>query len=87
MDSATQITVTISIGDSASAGARDVSVTTPGGTTSKTGGFTVVEASPTEEEDSSGGFPVWGWVLVGLGAVILIGPLAYAVRRSLSSAG
>jgi titin len=47
VDSSTQITANISIPGSAATGARDVSVTTPGGTATKTGGFTVNAAPPT----------------------------------------
>jgi PKD repeat protein len=46
VDSATQITANITIGLSATPGARDVSVTTLGGTATKTGGFTVNQAPP-----------------------------------------
>jgi hypothetical protein len=38
----TQITVNITIDGSAATGARDVSVTTPGGTATGTGAFTVI---------------------------------------------
>jgi len=47
VDSSTQITADISISSGATPGARDVSVTTPGGTATKTGGFTVNQAPPT----------------------------------------
>ena len=43
-DSSTQITANITISGSATTGARDVSVTTPGGSATKTGGFTVNQA-------------------------------------------
>jgi hypothetical protein len=46
VDSDTQITVTICIAADAPPGARNVSVTTPGGTFIKTGAFTVVPQSP-----------------------------------------
>ena len=41
VNSATQITANITIAGAAATGARDVSVTTPGGTGTLTGGFTV----------------------------------------------
>jgi len=44
--SPTQINANISIGGTAALGARDVSVTTGGGTATKTGGFTVVATPP-----------------------------------------
>jgi hypothetical protein len=47
VDSPTQITANISIDPTATTGARDVSVTTPGGTATLTGGFTVTAAPPT----------------------------------------
>jgi len=46
VDSATQITASITISGSATPGLRDVSVTTPGGTATLTNGFTVL-AMPT----------------------------------------
>jgi hypothetical protein len=46
VNSATQITVSITIGSSAALGTRDVSVTTPGGTATLTGGFTVHPPPP-----------------------------------------
>jgi hypothetical protein len=46
VDSASQITANITIAGSATAGSRDVSVTTPGGTDTLTNGFTVL-AMPT----------------------------------------
>jgi hypothetical protein len=47
MDSATQITASISIDGSAILGSRDVSVTTPGGTATQSGAFTVLQGVPT----------------------------------------
>jgi len=47
VDSATQITASITIAAAAGAGVRDVSVTTPEGTATKTSGFTVVAATIT----------------------------------------
>jgi peptidoglycan/xylan/chitin deacetylase (PgdA/CDA1 family) len=47
VDSPTRITCNITIDALADIGARDVSVTTPGGTDTMTGGFTVVQAPPT----------------------------------------
>ncbi|MCX6009282.1 MAG: VCBS repeat-containing protein [Chloroflexi bacterium] len=46
VNSATQITANITIDAGAAPGARDVSVTTPGGTGTLTGGFTVTAAPP-----------------------------------------
>jgi hypothetical protein len=46
-DSATQISANITIAGDAATGARDVSVTTPWGTGTLTGGFTVNQAPPT----------------------------------------
>jgi hypothetical protein len=46
VDSTTQITVNITISGSAATGARDVSVTTPGGTGVRTGGFMVNLGGP-----------------------------------------
>ena len=43
VNSLTQITANITIAGDATAGVRNVSVTTPGGTSTKTGGFTVIE--------------------------------------------
>jgi len=47
VSSATQILATITISPAAMPGARDVSVTAPGGTAALTNGFTVASASPT----------------------------------------
>ena len=47
VSSATQILATITISPAAMPGARDVSVTAPGGSTALTAGFTVASASPT----------------------------------------
>jgi hypothetical protein len=47
VDSATQITANLSIAAAAIPGLRDVSVTTPGGTATLIGGFTVSPAPPT----------------------------------------
>ena len=46
VDSNTQITASIAVSDSATVGARDVSVTKAGGTATLTGGFTVNQAAP-----------------------------------------
>jgi outer membrane protein assembly factor BamB len=46
-DNATQIRANITIAGGAALGARDVSVTTPGGTGTKTGGFTVQQPTQT----------------------------------------
>jgi len=46
VDSSTQITASIAVSDSATVGARDVSVTKAGGTATLTGGFTVNQAAP-----------------------------------------
>ena len=56
VNSATQITANITIGGSAAAGLRDFSVTTPGGTATRTNGFTVLtmptisSVSPTQAD-------------------------------------
>jgi uncharacterized delta-60 repeat protein len=47
VNNATQITANISIAANATPGARDVTVTTPGGTTTLPDGFTVIAAPPT----------------------------------------
>jgi hypothetical protein len=52
VDSATQITANVSISFSASPGPRDVSVTTPGGTATFTGGFGVNQAPPSVSSTS-----------------------------------
>ncbi len=46
LDSATQISATVSIGCNVNPGPRDVSVTTPGGTSTLTSGFEVVDVTP-----------------------------------------
>ena len=47
VNSDTQMTASIAISSSATLGVRDVSVATPGGTATKTSGFTVNQVSPT----------------------------------------
>ncbi len=63
VNSAVQITASITIDASAVAGARDISVTTPGGTATLTGGFIVVhqnQATGTGAPTSHGGSSVSG---------------------------
>jgi subtilisin family serine protease len=54
VDSATQITANINIEPGAMPGNRDVSVTTPGGTATLTGGFSVIPQMPTGSHGSGG---------------------------------
>ena len=51
VDSPAQITTSIAIASSAAVGARDVSVTTPGGTATLTGGFNIPEVVTYDEPD------------------------------------
>ncbi|VEI13574.1 hypothetical protein [Trueperella bialowiezensis] len=37
--------------------------------------------APTTNEDEDGGFPVWGWILIGVGALAVIGGVVFAVTR------
>ena len=77
VDSATQMTISITIGASAPAGTRDVLVTTPGGNTTLAGGFTV--------EDSNHDLPPWVWVAIGVGALILGVAALVLIRRRLAA--
>lgn len=72
VDSATQVTVSITIGKSAEPGLRDVSLTTPGGTTSLTDGFDVQKAG--------GSISPWWWVGLAL-ILLLIGLLFFMLMR------
>jgi len=65
VDSPTQITVNITIDENAASGSRDVSVTTPGGTDSLSGGFEI-------ETLESGSTPFWAWILIGIVPLLLI---------------
>jgi arabinogalactan endo-1,4-beta-galactosidase len=74
VNSDNQITASITISDSATVGARDVLVTTPGGTDTLPGGFTVGE--------SKEGLPFWIWIAIGLGVVLVVGAaIGYRVTR------
>jgi amino acid transporter len=58
----------------------------PGNTTSITNRTATVQVTPaTTESSSSTGLPAWGWVLIGLGAV-LIGLVMFMLGRHRSSA-
>ena len=89
VNSATQITVTISISRSASTGARDVSVTTPSGVVTKTTGFTVTQQGTAPDEtpndsntdDGGGGIPFWIWIIVGVAAVLGLGVGTYLIGK------
>jgi hypothetical protein len=74
LNSSDQITANIAISNSAAPGVRDVSVTTPGGTAIKTGGFTVGE--------SKKGQPVWIWIAIGIGAVAVLVVSALVARQA-----
>jgi amino acid transporter len=59
----------------------------PGNTTSITNRTATVQLTPastTTEQSSSSGLPAWGWVLIGLGAV-LIGLVMFMLGRHRSS--
>ena len=54
---------------------RTETTTVPGNTTSIQSNTTSVQVSPTTTtsgNQSSGGIPSWGWVLIGAGAVLLV---------------
>lgn len=72
VDSATQITVNITVDKDAEPGLRDVSVTTPGGTTSLTDGFDVQKAG--------GSISPWWWVGLAL-ILLLLGLLFFVLMR------
>jgi protein tyrosine/serine phosphatase len=74
LNSSDQITANITISSSATPSARDVSVTTPGGTAIKTGGFTVGE--------SKKGQPVWIWIAIGVGAVVVLSVSVLVARQA-----
>ena len=80
LESFTQITADISIAAGAIPGARNVSVTTPGGTAILVEGFDVVE-------ETIRGTPLsgWVWVVLALG-ILLIGLVIYLLiyRRAAS---
>ncbi len=76
VNSATQITANITIGGSAAAGLRDFSVTTPGGTATRTNGFTVLtmptisSVSPTQAvQGQTLSVTITGTNLIGVTAV------------------
>ena len=60
----------------------------PGGSTSITNRTATVQVSPTSstssEQSNSGGLPAWGWVLIGVGAVVL-GLVMFMLGRHRSS--
>lgn len=60
----------------------------PGNTTSITNRTATVQVSPasdtSSEQSSSGGLPAWGWVLIGVGAVLL-GLVMFMLGRHRSS--
>ena len=60
----------------------------PGNTTSITNRTTTVQVSPSSttgsEQSSSSGLPAWGWVLIGLG-VVLIALVMFMLGRHRSS--
>ena len=74
VNSSDQISANITISSSATPGVRDVSVTTPGVTAVKTDGFTVGE--------SKKGLPLWIWIAIGVGAVVVLVVSALVVRRA-----
>jgi len=74
VSSSDQISANITISSSATPGVRDVSVTTPGVTAVKTDGFTVGE--------SKKGLPLWIWIAIGVGAVVVLVVSALVVRRA-----
>jgi hypothetical protein len=74
VNSSSEITASIAISGSATPGARDVSVTTQGGTGTKAGAFTIGE--------NKKGRPVWVWIATGVGAVVVLGVGAVLVRRA-----
>ncbi len=73
LDSDSQITANITISSSAAAGARDVSVITPAGTGSLTGGFTVTQAAHPNHSKI--------WIAVGVGAALAVGIAVYLSIR------
>jgi hypothetical protein len=72
VNSSNAITAEIAIDHGAEVGARDVSVTTGGGTGTDTDGFGVVEG---------GGLPFWIWIAVGISGALAVSVLAYFVAR------
>ena len=70
VDSSTQITASITIDASAATGARDISVTTQGGTDALTSSFIVnVAETPT---DSSEGISLWIYLAATIGGFIIL---------------
>jgi hypothetical protein len=74
VNSSNQITANITISSLAMFGDRDISVTTPEGTVTKTASFTVGE--------SKKGLPFWVWIAIGVDAVVVLIAIALAVRRA-----
>ena len=72
VDSPTQITATITIDDKAATGSRDILVTTPAGTSTFEDAFTI-------SGDSS--FPIWAWVAIAFGAMVVGGVVLVSVAR------
>jgi len=74
VNSSNQITANITISSLAMLGDRDISVTTPEGTATKTASFTVGE--------SKKGLPFWVWIAIGVDAVVVLIAIALVVRRA-----
>jgi hypothetical protein len=72
VDSASQITASITIDEDAETGPRDVSVVTPGGSDSLPAGFDI--------EVGGNGSSWWLWLLIAL-AVLLVGLLLFGIWR------
>ena len=86
VDSDTQITANITIAADAATGARDVSVTTAGGTGTLPDGF-IVEAAEVEPAGDEAGLRAWVWVLVALAIVgAAVGTIVFVLRRRRAAA-
>ncbi len=62
---------------------------TPGGPTSTPGGPTpTAEATPDgDDDDDDGGFPMWAWIVIGVGAVAGTGGAGYLAWRRMRARG
>jgi hypothetical protein len=78
VDSATQITVQITIAGNAAAGPRDVTITTPEASGAMANAF--------EIKPESGGVPMYFWLLAGILAAAGLLGLAFVIRRKKAAA-
>jgi hypothetical protein len=83
VDSDSQITANISISDTATAGDRSVSVTTPAGTGTLGSGFTVMQKEAPGKSSTSSN--IWIGVGVGAGVLVVGAVIVYLVMRKRAS--